>query len=77
MRSNKFSQDETEFEYSRRLAALLDLLLISYSKAEAMFDRELKLTAEEFIEHLRMNWGHYLNSYIKTWKEQVKGDDEQ
>jgi hypothetical protein len=71
------SEDETEFEYSRRLAALVDLLLISYSKAEAMFDKELQLTAEEFIEHLRMNWGHYLNSYIKTWKQQVKGDDEQ
>jgi len=71
------SEDETEYEYSRRLAALVDLLLISYSKAEAMFDRDLQLTAEEFIEHLRMNWGHYLNSYIKTWKQQVKSDDEE
>jgi hypothetical protein len=42
-----------------------------------MFDKEMKLTAEEFIEHLRMSWGHYLSSYIKTWKQQVKGDDEQ
>ncbi len=71
------SEDQSEFEYSRRLAALVDLLLISYSKAEAMFDKGMKLTAEEFIEHLRMNWGHYLSSYIKTWKQHVKGDDEE
>ena len=39
--------------------------------------RILAQPGEEFIEHLRMNWGHYLNSYIKTWKQQVKSDDEQ
>lgn len=71
------AEDESELEYSRRLAALVDLLLISYSKAEAMFDREMRLTAEQFIEQLRMNWGHYLTSYINTWKQQVKGEDEQ
>jgi hypothetical protein len=69
--------DETELEYSRQLAALIDLLLISYSKAEGMFDKEMRLTAEQFIEQLRMNWGHYLTSYINTWKQQMKGEDGQ
>jgi Histidine kinase-, DNA gyrase B-, and HSP90-like ATPase len=69
------AEDEKELKYAGRLAALIDLLLIAYSKAEAMFDREMQLTAEQFIEQLRMNWGHYLTSYITTWKQQEKSSD--
>jgi hypothetical protein len=49
---------------------LIDLLLISYSKAEAMFDATLELTAERMTEQLRMNWGHYLSSYLDTWRKE-------
>ena len=31
----------------------------------------IEMTAEQFIEQLRSNWGQYLKSYINTWiKEQ-------
>jgi hypothetical protein len=69
------TEDETELEYAKRLASLVDLLLISYSKAEAMFDRNIQLPAEQFVEQLRMNWGHYLRNYIETWKRQVEVEE--
>jgi hypothetical protein len=63
-------EHDEEMEYSRQLVALIDLLLISYSKAEAMFDATLELTAERMTEQLRMNWGHYLSSYLDTWRKE-------
>lgn len=60
-----------ELQYSARLAALIDLLLISFSKAEAMFDAGMELTAERLTEQLRMNWGHYLSSYLETWSKEA------
>ncbi|MDP3025917.1 MAG: ATP-binding protein [candidate division Zixibacteria bacterium] len=52
---------------SRKLKSLIDLLLISYSKAEAKFESGQTWTADRFIETLRLNWGFYLNSYLDTW----------
>ena len=60
---------------ARRLKALIDLLLVSYAKSEAMFDSTLELSAERFIEQMRMNWGNYLASYIDAFKrETVEGE---
>ncbi len=70
------AEDETELPHARRLKALIDLLLISYSKAEAMFDRGAQLTAERFVEQIRMNWGHYLTNYIDTYNQQSKEGEE-
>ena len=54
-----------------RLKALIDLLIIAYAKSESMFDSTMQLTAERFIEQLRMNWGHYLGSYIETFNSET------
>jgi len=63
--------EKTDQKYSKQIKGLLDLLIISYSKAEAKFERTTEFTAEDFIDLLRMNWGQYLMSYIATWlKEQ-------
>lgn len=70
------AEDAAELPYAGRLAALIDLLLISYSKAEAMFDRGAQLTAERFVEQIRMNWGHYLTNYIETYNQQNQKVDE-
>ena len=59
---------------ARRLKALVDLLLIAYAKSEAMFDPTIQLTAERFIEQLRMTWGNYLSSYIETFRNEVVSD---
>jgi polyhydroxyalkanoate synthesis regulator phasin len=69
------SGDPEELKYSQYLSALIDLLLISYSKAEAMFDKDLELRAEKFIEQLRMSWGNYLANYIETWKKGSEASD--
>lgn len=55
------------YEVSRGLKALLDLLLIAYAKSEAKFAPETQMSAEQFIESVRANWGQYLKSYVRTW----------
>lgn len=61
------SSDSTEI--ARKIIALLDLLLMSFSKAEAMFEKGEKLSPENFSEVLKNQWGNYLSSYIKSWRE--------
>lgn len=46
------------------LRALIDLLLISYSKAESMFSED----QEHLLEQLRMYWGNFLLQYIRAWQ---------
>jgi hypothetical protein len=57
---------------ARRLKALIDLLLIAYAKSEVMFDSTLTMSAERFIEQLRMNWGNYLANYIETFRNEAE-----
>lgn len=52
----------------RKLKCLIDLLIISYSKAEGAFSADDKMTALEYIEAQRSNWGEYLKRYLTTWK---------
>lgn len=64
-----------ETDDARRLKAMLDLLLIAYAKAEAKFDATMTFTAEEFVENLRLSWGQYLQSYVRTWlREAADGE---
>ena len=68
---NSLNIEDQDTKTALKLKNLIDLLLISYSKAEAKFENDLEMTAEQFIEQLRSNWGQYLKSYINTWiKEQ-------
>lgn len=59
---------ESAPQIAEKLKTLIDLTFISYAKAETMFDREESLTAEAFIDHLRANWGRFLEVYVKTWE---------
>jgi hypothetical protein len=61
-------------EEALKMKQLLDILLISYSKAEAKFEAEQEYTAEDFVEYLKSNWGMYLQSYIKTWKKETQNE---
>lgn len=56
-------------ETAKQIITLIDLLLMSFSKAEAMFEKGEKLSTENFSENLKMQWGNYLSSYIKTLRE--------
>ena len=60
-------------ELYRELKTLIDLLIISYSKSEAMFNADDKLSASDFIEAQRSNWGEYLKRYLTTWINHRQG----
>ena len=57
-------QDDSQSkELAKQLKWLIDLLLISYSKAESKFSDSGN---EDIFELLRINWGQYLKSYVKS-----------
>jgi hypothetical protein len=53
-----------------KLKSLIDILIIAYSKAEAKFDHGLSFPSEDFVEQLRGNWGMYLKSYLRSWRDE-------
>ena len=61
---------EVIIEMAKDLNTLIDLLLMSYTRAEGDFnDDSFQATPEEVVEGLRMNWGTFLDRYIKRWKK--------
>jgi hypothetical protein len=63
--------DGVNLEFNaERLTTLIDMLLISYAKAESMLDANDKLNAVDLIDHLKSYWGQYLKTYITTWQEE-------
>lgn len=54
------------------LKTLIDLTFISFAKAETMFSKDDRLTADQFIEHLRSHWGKYLQIYVQSWDKGSK-----
>ncbi len=62
------AQDDTRSkELARQLKNLIDLLLISYTKAESKFTDEDSVS---LLELLRINWGQYLKTYLKKLNEE-------
>jgi hypothetical protein len=54
---------------AKRLKGIIDLVLISYCKAEKQVDPDDKVTnVFDFLEDLRKNWGNYLRRYIRDYK---------
>lgn len=62
--------DGADESTAQRLRSLIDLLLLSFSKAEAMVDPKVQQTPESLLEYLRMNWGQYLRNYIDTYRKE-------
>ncbi|MCB9914971.1 MAG: ATP-binding protein [Planctomycetes bacterium] len=54
-----------------RLKCLMDLLLISYCKAEAKFEPDMVVEVSSFVEDMKMNWGQYLASYLRTYLREL------
>lgn len=73
---DQFGGSEDRSAELQHLKELIDLLIISYSKAESKFDRDQSMSAEDFINYLRQNWGQYLKSYLITWKEVTFSDED-
>ena len=64
-------KDGTNTEFNaERLTVLIDLLLISYAKAESMLNPSEKLAPADLIDHLKNNWGQFLKTYITTWQDE-------
>jgi hypothetical protein len=55
------------YQAAHELKALLDLLIMSYGKAETRFDPDEQIRASDLLDQLRSNLGQYLNSYVRTW----------
>ena len=65
----KSDNPEDTREAAKKLNNLIDLLLISYCKAELAFDNEDKMTPEDLVEDLIINWGRFLERYLKKLNE--------
>lgn len=59
-------EDIDAADIAREIRVMLDLLLIAHAKAESVFSVDAILTAREFTDHLRSQWGILLNSYVNT-----------
>lgn len=60
---------------AKNLKTLLDIMIIAHAKAEGRFPPDADMSANDFIEHLRINWGQYLNSYVRTWLRESEDND--
>ena len=60
--------DSVEKDLAIQLKCLMDLLLISYNKAEAKFDPNSEIVVSDYAEQILINWGQYLQSYLKGWE---------
>ena len=49
------------------ITALVNLLLISFAKAEATYDKDQIVKVEEMVELLNGSWGQNLTSFVKAW----------
>lgn len=61
--------DEFEIDYveiGREMKIMIDLLIISYARAEANFADDTMMKAKDFIENMRNYWGQFLLNYINT-----------
>ena len=61
--------------HSLKITALVDLLLISFAKTQAGFEKEQTVLVEDLVEMLRDNWGQNLKSFVKAWVRAEDGDD--
>jgi hypothetical protein len=59
-------EDVDAVEIANELKVLIDLLIVSYARAEANFADETMMKAEQFVENIRNYWGQFLQSYINT-----------
>ena len=60
---------EETYKAAKKLNNLIDLLLISYCKSELAFDNDNEMSPEELVEDLRINWGRFLERYLKKINE--------
>ena len=59
-------EDADPVEIASELKILIDLLIVSYARAEANFADDSMMKAGQFIENIRNYWGQFLQSYINT-----------
>ena len=59
-------EDVDAVEIANELKVLIDLLIVSYARAEANFADDTMMKADQFVENIRNYWGQFLQSYINT-----------
>ena len=56
----------TSKEVAQELKILIDLMIISYARAESTFAEDTMMKAGNFIDTMRNSWGQFLLNYINT-----------
>jgi len=59
-------EDVDSVEIGHELKVLIDLLIISYARAESNFADDTMMKAKDFIDNMRNYWGQFLLNYINT-----------
>ena len=55
-------------DVANQVRTLVDILLMSAAKAQALHDSESKVhRVGDFIEDYNQQWGRMLSSYVKSW----------
>lgn len=69
---NRLQTVDNDSEDARRLKVLIDLLIMSFAKSEASFDANTTVSISSFMEQLKMSWGSFLTTYLKTYENEQK-----
>lgn len=73
---SRIEQSEENETEARKLKILIDLLIMSFAKAEASFDADTTVDISTFMDELQTHWGHFLTSYIRTHKKDEKYNED-
>ena len=72
---DEIDKDDKQFEYAKRLKCLIDLLLISYAKTTASFDKDEKINnISNMFENIETSWGQFLKSYLITYVDEIDNE---
>ena len=59
-------EDIDAAEIAIELKVMIDLMIVSYARAESNFADDTMMKAGDFIDNMRMYWGQFLLNYINT-----------
>jgi hypothetical protein len=67
LKSNENQDEDSRKLNQQQILILIDLLLISYTMAESLFDPNANMKAADFFEDMMRNWGKSLRNLLNTW----------
>ena len=71
----KLIESTNSIESATKLKALLDVLLMSFVRSRQGFPEEEEFSVKQILDYVVRDWGRYLETYTKVYKEEISGDD--